>query len=90
VGIGEGSRARAWWSEGRAAHYAGYRPLYLVAKAAYRMRDELSAAALVGGYVSAKLHHTRSISDPTVRDAIRERQRLRDLGREFYKVVRHR
>jgi biofilm PGA synthesis N-glycosyltransferase PgaC len=86
-GAADGSKA-AWWAEGEVAYFVGYRPLYLIAKTAYRMRTDRAAAALVPGYLAARRHRRPQLSDQAVRQAIRERQRLSVLARRLFVAVR--
>lgn len=76
-GEGEGSRWHAWLREGEAARYVGYRPTWLLARCAYRLRRDPAALALPLGYLRAALRHAPRLDDPVVRSALRERQRLR-------------
>ena len=74
-GTGEGSKWRAWLGEGAAAHYVGYRPLFVLGRCLYRLRKDRAAAALVVGYAAARLRGAPVLDEPAVRAALRERQR---------------
>jgi poly-beta-1,6-N-acetyl-D-glucosamine synthase len=76
-GTGEGSKWQAWLGEGEAAHYVGYRPLYVLGRCLYRLRKDWTAAALVIGYAAARLRGAPVLDEPAVRAALRERQRAR-------------
>ena len=80
-GSGDGSRYKAWFSEGEAAYFVGYRPTFLLARTAYRMRSELSAAGIVLGYVSAARQRPPRVTDEQVRRSVRDRQRLSVVAR---------
>jgi biofilm PGA synthesis N-glycosyltransferase PgaC len=76
-GTGEGSKWRAWLGEGVAAHYVGYRPVFVLGRCLYRLRTDPAAAALVVGYLGALLRRAPVLDEPAVRAALRERQRAR-------------
>jgi glycosyltransferase involved in cell wall biosynthesis len=76
-GTGEGSKWRAWIGEGRAAHYVGYRPLFVLGRCLYRLRKDPAAAALVVGYAGALIRRAPVLDEPSVRAALRRRQRAR-------------
>jgi biofilm PGA synthesis N-glycosyltransferase PgaC len=70
---------RSFRDQGSTAHYMGYRPSYLVARALFRMRTTPAALAMITGYVGAALRREPGVADPAVRKYIRDRQRLREL-----------
>jgi hypothetical protein len=76
-GAGEGSKWRAWIGEGVAAYYVGYRPTFVLGRCVYRLRKDPWAVALVVGYVDSALRRRPVLNDPTVRAALRRRQRAR-------------
>jgi glycosyltransferase involved in cell wall biosynthesis len=80
-GQGEGSRLRAWFSEGQASHYMAYRPSYLLARTLYRAVRDPAAVAIPAGYVAAALRREPQCRDLAVLRAIRSRQRLRWIVR---------
>jgi glycosyltransferase involved in cell wall biosynthesis len=86
----EGSTERspwhAWMRDGAAAHYAGYRVSYLVARALYRMRRNPAALALLAGYMQAAVRRKPRYEDVAVREAVRRSQRARN----FLRAVRSR
>lgn len=83
----DGSRWVAWERQGDVAWFMCYRPLYLVARAAYQGVREPAAVGMVVGYVRAALRRTPRLSDEAVVDRIRSEQRLRRLPRRFAEVI---
>lgn len=75
----DGSRRRAWEAQGRAAHYMGYRPWYLLARTALRMRAEPAAAWMPVAFAKAWLRREPRCADASVRAHLRSQQRLRVL-----------
>jgi glycosyltransferase involved in cell wall biosynthesis len=78
-GVREGTRMRAWAAQGWSAWYMGYRPSYLVARAAHQAIRDPAALGLIGGYVRSALAREPRYPEPAVREALRRRQRLRSL-----------
>jgi glycosyltransferase involved in cell wall biosynthesis len=78
VGQRDGLR-RAFRDQGSTAHYMGYRPSYLIARALFRMRRTPAAYSMISGYFDAAVRREQRIADPAVRKYIRDRQRLREL-----------
>jgi glycosyltransferase involved in cell wall biosynthesis len=78
LGERDGGAAR-WIRQGRAAHYMGYRPSYLVARTLHRTRQNPAALAMLWGYAAAAVRRGERNDDPSVRAVLRERQRLRNL-----------
>jgi glycosyltransferase involved in cell wall biosynthesis len=78
-GIREGSRLRAWSVQGRLAHYLGYRPSYLLARAVYRSIRDPAALAMLPAYLTAVLSRERRCADTEVVDHLRRQQSLRQL-----------
>jgi glycosyltransferase involved in cell wall biosynthesis len=72
-------RFRAWVNHGRAAHYLGYRPSYLVLRTAYQVTRNPASIGLLRGYVSARIRREPQCPDPSVVRRIRDSQRLRHL-----------
>jgi glycosyltransferase involved in cell wall biosynthesis len=83
----DGSRWVAWERQGDVAWFMCYRPLYLVARAAYQGIREPAAVGMVVGYVRAAVRRTPRLSDEAVVDRIRSEQRLRRLPRRFAEVI---
>lgn len=80
-GTREGTRIRAWAAQGVAAHYMGYRFAYLVARTLRYALKEPAALAMISGFVEAAVTRSARCEDVRVREALRRRQRLRDLPR---------
>lgn len=76
-GAGEGSMWRNWLGQGEAAHYMHYRPSYVLARCAYRLRADRAAAGLLVGYVAALVRRRPQCRDERVVRALRDRQRAR-------------
>jgi hypothetical protein len=80
---GEGERDgrpwRAWDARGRAAHYMGYRPSYLLLRSLHHARREPSALAMVWGFTSALAARDDVYPDARVRAQLRRRQTVRSL-----------
>jgi hypothetical protein len=64
---------------GRAAHFTGYRPSYLVLRSLFKARKELAALALIGGYTAAAVRREPRSDDDTARSHLRRQQSLRRL-----------
>lgn len=81
----EGGRARTRWAQwsaqGRAAHYLGYRPTYLVARALFRSLRDPAAVALVTSFAGAALRGDERCRKPALVARVRHEQRLRNLAR---------
>lgn len=79
MGERDGSMRKGWESQGRAAHYMGYRPSYVLFRALFHARRSPAALAMLTGYASAARAGEPRHPDRTVVDALREQQRLRHL-----------
>ena len=77
----EGRRRDAWTAQGRAAHFVGYRPSYLFARALFRARREPAALAMIWGYAGAALRGEPQYANTAARHALRSTQRLSELPR---------
>ena len=86
MGPRDGAR-RAFRDQGSTAHYMGYRPSYLVARALFRMRSTPAAFAMITGYFGAALRREPAHADSSVRTYIRDRQRLRELPRRLAEAL---
>jgi len=75
-GSRDGSSQAIWFGEGVAAHYMGYRFSYLLARSAWRARENPAAVAMIGGFVRAALRREARCSDPEVRAFLRTEQGL--------------
>jgi biofilm PGA synthesis N-glycosyltransferase PgaC len=78
-GIRDGLPREAWLARGRAAHYMGYRPSYLVIRAFRYAVREPAALAMVAGFVRSALEHEPRCPDAVARRYLRRQQRLRSL-----------
>lgn len=83
----DGRRSLAWRAQGRAAHYMGYRFSYLVVRALHYARREPAAVAMIAGYVGAVVRREQRCDDELVRQALRERQRLRELPTRAFEAL---
>jgi poly-beta-1,6-N-acetyl-D-glucosamine synthase len=75
----DGARRRAWETQGRLAHYLGYRPWYLVLRALYRSVREPAALGMLFGYAAAAIQGEPRCSDAEARAYLRRQQALRRL-----------
>jgi glycosyltransferase involved in cell wall biosynthesis len=80
-GVRDGSARRARMAQGRAAHYFGYRPAYLVLRSLHHARREPAALAMIWGFASAAARRTPQLDDRAVRAELRARQSLRNVPR---------
>jgi hypothetical protein len=81
LGARDGSRWRAWFNQGAAAHFQGYRPTYFSLRVARHMWAEPAAAAMLPGYLHAVVVGKPRCADPYARGYYASRQRLRNLPR---------
>jgi glycosyltransferase involved in cell wall biosynthesis len=79
LGQRDQSRWRRLYEVGRAAHYTGYRPTYLILRSLFKARRELAALALVGGYVTAVVRREARCEDRAAREYLRRQQALRNV-----------
>lgn len=80
MGHRDGSARKGWDSQGRAAHYMGYRPSYVLFRSLFHAcKSSPDALAMVKGYASAALGHEEQHPDRAVVDSLREQQRVRHL-----------
>lgn len=77
----DGSRWRAWRSQGEIAHYMEYRPTYLLVRTAFRARRDVAAIGMIDGYVKAVLRREPVLADSEARAYLRDSQRWRQLYR---------
>jgi glycosyltransferase involved in cell wall biosynthesis len=75
----DGAPRRAWSARGRAAHFMGYRPWYVVLRALHHARSDRAAAAMVLGYAAAALRREDRCADTAVRAELRRSQSVREL-----------
>ncbi len=84
----DGTRFAARVSQGRAAHYMGYRPWYLLLRFLRHLPRNPSAAGLVWGYAGAALRRAARCPDVEARAYLRRQQsvaRLPSRARETYR-----
>jgi poly-beta-1,6-N-acetyl-D-glucosamine synthase len=82
----DGARFRTRFEQGRAAHFTGYRPLYLLLRALFHVRREGAAVALLAGYASAALQRQPRLADAGARRYVRRQQRLSALPARLREV----
>jgi glycosyltransferase involved in cell wall biosynthesis len=80
MGTRDGSRVRARMAEGHAAHFMGYRPTYLLVRAAWHARREPAAVAMLWGYASAAVSGRGRCQDAAAVAYVRRRQSARHLA----------
>jgi glycosyltransferase involved in cell wall biosynthesis len=73
------NRRGAFFAEGIAAYFLGYRFYYLVLRTAFRIRREPVAASQVAGYLCAFARRAKQIDDVSVTAYLRRDQQLRRL-----------
>lgn len=78
-GSGEGSGWTNWRNQGLACHQMRYRPSYVLARFAFRIRTEPNALGLLAGYTEGFIRRAPRYPDRRVVRALRERQRMRRL-----------
>ena len=83
----EGSQWQAWYIQGQVAHFLGYRPLYVLAKTAFRSSRQPSALGIAAGYVGSAVKRRTQVADARVSLELRRGQRLRDLPRRAREAV---
>jgi len=75
----EGSRAAPWLARGRAAHYMGYRPSFVVFRALGHARRDPAALMMIPGWLKPALLREQTCTDTEARAYLRRQQRLREL-----------
>lgn len=86
-GIGQRERpVTAWFEQGRVAHFAGYRPTYVLARACRRALGDPAAVALLAGYGTAVVTRRPRYGDPRAIRARRRQQRLRNAPQRLREV----
>lgn len=79
------SRWKNLVKNGKAYYFAGYHPLFLAAKCAYRLADEpyiVGSFAMAVGFLSGYLKRTPKIDDPALIHFLRHQQLQRLWGQE--------
>jgi glycosyltransferase involved in cell wall biosynthesis len=79
LGSRDGARSARWIRQGHAAHYMGYRFVYLILRTLHHARRDPAALAMIYGYFAAWLRHEPQHTDDQVRQHLRDRQSLRNL-----------
>lgn len=79
VGIRDGSRFRRWSALGECSHYMGYRWSYLLVRAAFQVRRDRAAVAMVVSFVAAAARRKPRLADSRAVEYLRDQQRLRHL-----------
>ena len=79
-GSRDGSAWKAWVARGRASHFMGYRPWYLVARTLHHTRADAAALGMVWGFLAATATRQPACADEDVRRRLRSEQRLRNLS----------
>ena len=77
----DGTAWRARVNQGGAAYYFGYRPWYLLLRAAWNARREPAALGLVWGYGRSAVRRSERSPDAAARAYLRRQQSLGNLGR---------
>ena len=75
----DGSRWAHWRVCGESSYYMGYRPWYLILRAAHQARREPASVAMLWGYASSVARRRPQWNDAAARLVLREDQRLRAL-----------
>jgi biofilm PGA synthesis N-glycosyltransferase PgaC len=75
----DGSRLKPWIAFGDVSHYMGYRPWFVVLRAAYWVRRDPAAVAMIAGYFRALVRREPQCADEEVRAHLRRRQSLRRI-----------
>ncbi len=77
----DGSRWAHWRANGDTAYFLGYRPWYLLARAAHQIRRDPAAFGLVVGYASARVRRSERLDDAGARAVLRSDQSIAQLLR---------
>ncbi len=86
MGRRDGSLFRARAAEGVAAYYMGYRPSYLLLRALWHARRELSAFGMLWGWSTALAERRPRCEDADARAYVRDQQSFRYLARRLREV----
>jgi len=89
-GVRDESQFRARASQGRAAHYMGYRPWYIALRGMRHMLREPAALGLIWGYAAAELSGAERCPDVAARAYLRSQQSIRRLPRRVRETLAHR
>ena len=80
-GSRDGGRFAPWVARGRAAHYMGYRPSFLILRAIRHAARDPAALMMIPGWIKPALSREPTCSDTVARGYLRRQQRLRELPR---------
>jgi biofilm PGA synthesis N-glycosyltransferase PgaC len=83
-------RFHARADQGRAAHYLGYRPSYLLLRTLRHVFRDPGATGLAWGYATAALRREPRCPDPAARAYLRRQQSLGQLPRRVQETFRRR
>jgi biofilm PGA synthesis N-glycosyltransferase PgaC len=72
-------RLEKWRARGRAAHYMGYRPSFLILRTLRRSRDDPAAVVMLLGYTSAAIRREPRFPDEAASATLRRQQRFLEL-----------
>lgn len=76
-----------WESQGRLAHFVGYRFSYVVGRALFRAKADLSAFRMIRAYLRATVTHAERYHDDEVVSYLRREQRLRKVPRRALEAL---
>jgi glycosyltransferase involved in cell wall biosynthesis len=85
----DGAVTAAAVAQGRAAHYMGYRPWYLILRALHQATRHPAAVAMIAGYVTAAIRREPTSPDSEGRAYLRRQQRLTALPRRMLEAFGH-
>ena len=80
-GSRDGGRFAPWVARGRAAHYMGYRPSFLLLRALRHAARNPAALMMITGWLKPVLAREPICQDETARAYLRRQQRLREIPR---------
>jgi len=80
-GSRDGGRFAPWLARGRAAHYMGYRPSFLILRALGHATRDPAALMMIPGWLRPALTREPTCPDAVARTYLRRQQRLRELPR---------
>ena len=84
------SRLAFWSKQGHAAHYMGYRLSYLAVRTLYRAARDPRAIGIILGYLESVIKREPRCADASVREYVRQQQRLSRLPRRAREALRRR
>ena len=78
-GSRDGGRFEPWLARGRAAHYMGYRPTFVLLRALHHALRDPAALMMIPGWLKPVVRREATCADETARAYLRRQQRLREL-----------